>query len=70
MSITTIPLTQEHTPIVMAAAQDDPFFSQDASSLGLMNLEMTSAEDLGYNWEECALTEASCVKSMMASTHG
>ena len=71
MSITTIPVTQEHhTPIVMQAAQDDPFFSQDASSLGLMNLEMTSAEDLGYNWEECDLTENTCMQSMVNSAQG
>lgn len=68
MSITTIPLSQEHTPIVMAAAQD-PFFSQDASSLGLMNLEMTNAEDLG-SWEECNLTEATCMQNMLTSSQG
>ena len=68
MSI-TIPLATEHTPIVMAAAPSDPFFSQDASSLGLMNLEMTAVDELGA-WEECSLTETACVQSMVDSEQG
>lgn len=59
MSITSISqaLAKEHTPIVMQSPQDDLLFSGDANSLGLMNLEMASTEDLDNNWEECALTE-------------
>ena len=72
MSITTISqaLAKEHAPIVMQSPQDDLLFSGDANSLGLMNLEMTSTENLDNNWEECALTEDACVASFVTSIQG